>query len=728
MNWQKIALKKLLIDNDYSLYTHLNKELFSKSYRTIFVMIDKYYDAYSKLPTIDVLIAYIKSNFADDVADVLVAILESLNKIKDNSTNDEVIKELNKEKVVRELDNVAEDFLSALKNKQIDKVVKIAENIQVKAMEVNNKMPDDIRETDYKMEGLATLPIFLPTLQEQGIHLAGLSVIGSGSGCVDEDTEFLTPNGWKKIKDYCEGDLVLEVNPFNNYESFFSKPLDYIKEKDDRLAYRVLPNNRTKVSMFVTAEHKIVYERVNKKGKRNINVTTADKFFELNNNNTYIPSTFLPKNLQGVDYTDDEIKLIVAFCADGSKSSKNRIRFHLKKQRKQKYLEQILNKLGIDYRVNHKENGYKEYYVKDIINGKKEKGLHNYFWGASLKQLQLIVEEVIKWDGGKDKRTGNYQFYTTNKEEADFVQYAFSVVFNKVVSIVTHNRVGREYKTNGKTYIRKAIEYSVNVTSSKSKVIPNQNIKLEKLPNETKYCFTTNTGFWLARKDNYIFVTGNSGKSLFSLQQALYSYKETGVKVGVLSLELPLSQLKARMYSIVNDIPYYEAIKPENKEKILQWQREYFEPNSFFIKAIRYNVEEIRKAIDYMLKKGVKLIIIDYLNLVEADNYKEEWKQLADLAKDLHAKSVEHNIVILTPTQVNLSESKKGEVEATTRGSRELEFSSSLFLLIHQNKEEYKEKVARIIIKKARNAKRLTLMVRTEFEKMKFVDTSIIVE
>jgi len=401
MNWQKIALKKLLIDNDYSLYTHLNKELFSKSYRTIFVMIDKYYDAYSKLPTIDVLVAYIKSNFADDVADILVAILESLSKIKDNTTNDEVIKELNKEKVVRELDNVAEDFLSALKNKQIDKVVKIAENIQVKAMEVNNKMPDDIRETDYKMEGLATLPIFLPTLQKQGIHLAGLSVIGSDSG---------------------------------------------------------------------------------------------------------------------------------------------------------------------------------------------------------------------------------------------------------------------------------------------------------------------------------------SGKSLFSLQQALYSYKETGVKVGVLSLELPLSQLKARMYSIVNDIPYYEAIKPENKEKILQWQKEYFEPDSFFIKAIRYNVEEIRKAIDYMIKKGVKLIIIDYLNLVEADNYKEEWKQLADLAKDLHAKSVEHNIVILTPTQVNLSENKKGEVEATTRGSRELEFSSSLFLLIHQNKEEYKEKVARIIIKKARNAKKLTLMVRTEFEKMKFVDTSIIVE
>jgi len=400
MNWQKIALKKLLIDNDYSLYTHLSKELFSKSYRTIFVMIDKYYDAYSKLPTADMLIAYIKSNFADDVAEVLTAILESLDKIKDNTTNDEVVKELNKEKVVRELDNVAEDFLTALKNKQIDKVVKIAENIQTKAMEVNNKMPEDIRETDYKMEGLATLPIFLPTLQEHNINLAGLSIIGAKSG---------------------------------------------------------------------------------------------------------------------------------------------------------------------------------------------------------------------------------------------------------------------------------------------------------------------------------------AGKSLFSLQQALYTY-EQGYKVGILSLELPLSQLKARMYSIVNGVPYHEVIKPENKEKILQWQKEYFKPDTFFIKAIRYNIEEITKAIDYMIKKGVKLIVIDYLNLVEADNYKEEWKQLADLVKDLHAKAVEYNIVILTPTQVNLSETKKGEIEATTRGSRELEYSSSLYLLLYQNNEEYKEGVARVIVKKARNAKKLTLMVRTDFEKMRFQDTGIIIE
>ena len=34
----------------------------------------------------------------------------------------------------------------------------------------------------------------------------------AGSGCVDRDTEFCTPTGWKKICDYEEGDKVLSWN------------------------------------------------------------------------------------------------------------------------------------------------------------------------------------------------------------------------------------------------------------------------------------------------------------------------------------------------------------------------------------------------------------------------------------------------------------------------------------------------------------------------------------
>ena len=98
---------------------------------------------------------------------------------------------------------------------------------------------------------------------------------------------------------------------------------------------------------------------------------------------------------------------------------------------------------------------------------------------------------------------------------------------------------------------------------------------------------------------------------------------------------------------------------------------------------------------------------------------------MANLVKDLHALSVEHNIVILSPTQLNLTKDKKGNIEATTRGSKELNFSSSLFLLIYQNKEEFKEGVARIIVEKARNAKKLTLMTKTDFEHMKFTDLGI---
>ena len=64
------------------------------------------------------------------------------------------------------------------------------------------------------------------------------AVTFAGSGCVDKDTEFLTPIGWKKISEYKQGDLVLQWNPDNSTQ--FVNPSNYISEPEVMLFFMIL--------------------------------------------------------------------------------------------------------------------------------------------------------------------------------------------------------------------------------------------------------------------------------------------------------------------------------------------------------------------------------------------------------------------------------------------------------------------------------------------------------
>ena len=74
----------------------------------------------------------------------------------------------------------------------------------------------------------------------------------AGSGCVDKDTEFLTPTGWKKISEYKQGDLVLQWNPDNSTQ--FVNPSNYISEPENRKGYYIQNGNR-----FICPDHRMPF-------------------------------------------------------------------------------------------------------------------------------------------------------------------------------------------------------------------------------------------------------------------------------------------------------------------------------------------------------------------------------------------------------------------------------------------------------------------------------------
>ncbi len=55
---------------------------------------------------------------------------------------------------------------------------------------------------------------------------------GVDLGCVDADTEYLSPTGWKRIADYA-GSAVMQYFPNSGIGTFCCNPLNYIVNKCD---------------------------------------------------------------------------------------------------------------------------------------------------------------------------------------------------------------------------------------------------------------------------------------------------------------------------------------------------------------------------------------------------------------------------------------------------------------------------------------------------------------
>jgi hypothetical protein len=173
----------------------------------------------------------------------------------------------------------------------------------------------------------------------------------------------------------------------------------------------------------------------------------------------------------------------------------------------------------------------------------------------------------------------------------------------------------------------------------------------------------------------------------------------------------------------------YGNTDPSVIASVNSWKQRYFTSDvEFRIKSVRYSISEIEQTIRNQAAQGIVLFGIDYLQIADLDVSNEEWKQLSNLVRLLHQLTQELQIVIISPVQINFSDTKikDNELQVTIRGSRELEFSSSVFLFIYQTQEEYKENVARVFTIKARNAKKQIYMLQTDFARMSFIDTGVV--
>lgn len=328
--------------------------------------------------------------------------------------------------------------------------------------------------------------------------------------CFPKDTEVLTENGFMKFQDISKNNKIGQYHEDGKIDFVYPERIvrqqfngDLIKIKGAFGEHISTPNHK-----------RVIVDRKGKIKKLVVNDSLIHDYRVILNGEY---------NGLGVNLTDDELRFIVAFMADGCIKNKKYGYISIKKQRKIDRLNNILLNMALPHSITRSKirKGDNTYYLGDIItkyfieeNGKYTKKYpKNWFKDLSIRQRKLIIEELVYWDGYKSSKN-TWQFFTSKKEEMELIR---NIAVSSGYCVNVYPRKKKGYRDN----------YSLTFLEKKMR---NQNMrKVTSLKyNGEVYCATVPTGMIMIKQGKYIQISGNCDKLPKSDRDAMHRPMEQG--------------------------------------------------------------------------------------------------------------------------------------------------------------------------------------------------------
>lgn len=221
------------------------------------------------------------------------------------------------------------------------------------------------------------------------------------------------------------------------------------------------------------------------------------------------------------------------------------------------------------------------------------------------------------------------------------------------------------------------------------------------------------------------------GKTAFALNIAYNASLRSDEAVAVFSLEMPAEQLVMRLIccagSINNDSLRNGAIIKENGNKYYAAAEKVRKLNLFIDDSASIKVGEIAaKCRRLKQERGLKMVVIDYLQLISGPSNSRESRQqeVSDISRQLKAMARELNCPVIALSQLSRQvESRKGgrPMLSDLRESGAIEQDADIVAFLHRDDYQNKEAEAKtngmveIIIAKHRNG--ATGSIELYFEK-----------
>ena len=427
-------------------------------------------------------------------------------------------------------------------------------------------------------------------------------------GCVDADTEYLSPTGWKRIADY-SGGLVAQYHPDTGVAEFV-QPTAYVDKPCEVMIHFTTERG---VDQMLSPEHRVLWvnpdtEQVMVSSAAEVAIRHAESVRGFKGR---FPACFdLHTESAGLALSTAEVRVQVAVMADGHFPSATGTRcvIRVTKERKKNRLRQLLADAGIEF-TEHEQPSDPGYTRFTFYAPRREKEFGPEWWGCSDEQRRTITDEVFHWDGSfrRDKAPS---FATRSMASAEFIQFA--VVSSGRSASITSSARRRERDCG-------AVDYQVNVRTGRSPLSARtigmsctgnpekktQNVRIVEAPGGRKYCFMVPSTFLVLRRNGNVFCSGNTGKTLSTLWALDYLFRLGRIKK-VLVLA-PLSILRsAWLKEITESFPHMTATVVHHTDPTTRRRRALSEVQ---IHIANYSSVEI--CYDQLMANNYDVVVID---------------------------------------------------------------------------------------------------------------------
>ena len=334
--------------------------------------------------------------------------------------------------------------------------------------------------------------------------------------CLSPDTEILTTNGWKLIKDINkEKDYVAQYNQLTK-EISFTLPGKKISKYHNGYLYR-FHTQKYKMDLLGTPNHEQPLQS-------SINGEFKKYTFEEWNasDNQYIPISGYKYGVCGIT-PEDRFQIMAS--ADGYFTGKKSIQFQFKKQRKIDRFFDIVKQCGYKYTENKSctniNGSTKRRFLVSCVKNKK--GLKHTREIDKINHIfaKEFIKELIEWDGSKK----NNQLYWsgTNIEDADYIQS---------VCVLGGIRASRYKQEDNRKETYKTVHRMNFIITDK---VGCQAVKKEKVKySGMVYCVEVPDGNIIIRRNNRVMITGNCHASLAKTRKAVLDfYKQGSIILGL---------------------------------------------------------------------------------------------------------------------------------------------------------------------------------------------------
>ena len=333
------------------------------------------------------------------------------------------------------------------------------------------------------------------------------NLVGVDIGCLDKDTEFLSPTGWKKISEYDNEEIMMFDSVTG--KAYFGLPNAYIKNPCDKFYH--FHNSKNLDQMFSAEHHMLVYKGCKSKGIELIDINAEDFVKQVNGlkkRDYYLAKTTFETSEHGLSYTNDQIRVFVMISADGRirklKNGSTYTELHFRKPRKIARSKELLDLVGVKYNESVMANGSTVVSFSSAMFDTKDL---TQFYRASIDQLKVLCDEVLRWDGTIDEKRNHKMYSSSVKINADLVQFAFSAI-------------GVRSTINCTEYKNENWNPCYYVIPTKNEFVSYKDIDEVKSADGFKYCFNTQTGAFVIRRNNKISVTGNCGMLVVKIDKS----------------------------------------------------------------------------------------------------------------------------------------------------------------------------------------------------------------